>query len=182
MPRFQDKDVGFEAPKEWMDRTIVAFTAPANKENAPNIVMTREPMRDEDTLRTHADRQLLELGRQLQDFDLLESRETQLGGQPAILLRFAWVSHLGDLEQSVTMVERTFDQKRVAMTFTTTSPRAEAQGTRPVFQQILQSVQFDGSAGGPPRPPGPSRPPPPIAEPSAPVVPMPGMRGPSSRR
>src|SRR5262249_51411780 len=94
MPRYQDKDILFEAPKDWTDRTIVAFTAPLdstkNKETAPNIVMTREPMRDEDTLRTHADRQLLELGRQLKEFDLLESRETELSGLPAIFLRYTW--------------------------------------------------------------------------------------------
>jgi hypothetical protein len=185
MPRYQDKDILFEAPKDWTDRTIVAFSAPLdatkNKETAPNIVMTREPMRDEDTLRTHADRQLLELGRQLKDFDLLESRETELAGLPAIFLRYTWVSHLGELEQSLTMVERRLPEGRVAATFTTTVGKADAANARPVLNQILQNVRFEPS--GPPRPSGPAGPPPPpIAEPSAPIVPMPGTRGPSSRR
>ncbi len=184
MPRYQDKDVSFDPPPEWVDRTFVAYTVPydlpKNKESAPNIVMTREPLRATDTLRTHADRQLLELGKQLKDFDLLESRETELGGQQAIYLRYSWVSHIGVLEQSMTLAERPAEQGSSVTTFTTTTTPDEAPRVRPLFNQILQSVKF-GAGFAPP----PKGAPPPTSPPreDAPLVPMPGFRGgPGSRR
>jgi hypothetical protein len=185
MPRHQDKDVSFEAPAEWADRTFVAFTAPpeaaANKESAPNIVMTREPMRPGDTLRTHADRQLLELGKQLKDFDLLESRETELAGQAAIVLRYAWVSHFGALEQSMTLVVRPGESGHSVTTFTTTTTPQDAGRARPLFTQILETVRFESNGAPPPKASSPTTPTTPQDQP--PLVPMPGFRGgPGSRR
>src|ERR1700733_2915968 len=179
MPRHQDKDLSFDTPPEWIDRSIIAHSSPPaadQNESAPNVVVTREEMRESDTLRTHADRQLLELGKQLTDFDLLESRETQLGGLPAILLRYGWTSHFGPLEQTVTLVERMTAKGRVAILFTTTVGREDAAKARPIFADMLQSVRFDQGQGQPPPPsPGPpsSQTPAPMAGP-APVVPMPG--------
>jgi hypothetical protein len=184
MPQHQDKDVSFETPQNWVDRTIVAYAAPSDdkgREAAPNFVMTRERMREGDSLRSHADRQLLELGRLLKDFDLLESKETVLGGQPAVFLRYTWMGHYGRLSQTVTIVEREHPERgRVAASFTTTSKTEDAPKTTAVFADILKSVKFDGS-GGPAVPPppmsGPPRGGPPMADQGAPVVPMPGVRG-----
>ena len=186
MPRHQDKDVSFDPPPDWVDRTFVAFTAPPglvkDVNSAPNIVMTREPMRDGDTLRTHSDRQLIELGKQLKDFDLLESKETTLGGLPAILLRYRWISQVGTLEQAMVVAERTRPDKGTDVTtFTTTTTPADAPRARPIFDEILRTVRFSPAGGAPP-PVRPSLAPPLSDEPS-PLVPMPGFRGePGSRR
>ena len=179
MPRHQDKDASFETPQTWVDRTIVAYAAPteSEREAAPNFVMTRTAIREGDTLRSHADRQLLELGRHLKDFDLLESKEMVLGGQPAVYMRYTWMGHYGRLEQSVTTVERMLEQ-RMATAFTTTAPADVAAQTRPIFDDMLRSVRFEapqGPVGGPP--PMSGRPSLPPEEPGAPVVPMPGYRG-----
>ena len=187
MPRHQDKDVSFDPPSDWTDRTVVAFTAPpaisTKPAAAPNMVMTREDMRAGDTLRTHADRQLIELGKALEDFDLLESRETELGGQPAILLRYTWISQIGQLEQAMTLVQRPGENGPVATVFTTTMTPDDASRARPIFANILQSVRFDAGTrpGQGPTTIAPSMPPPRSTE-DTPFVPMPGTRGPTSRR
>jgi hypothetical protein len=182
MPRHQDKDASFETPQTWVDRTIVAYAAPIenDRDAAPNFVMTRNAIREGDTLRSHADRQLLDLGRHLKDFDLLESKETMLGGQPAIFMRYTWMGHYGRLEQSVTLVERFLEQGRTATAFTTTAPAQDAAKTRPLFDEMLKSVRFDGQpgpspggGGGGPLSGRPSQ----LPDPTAPVVPMPGYRG-----
>lgn len=180
MPRHQDKDASFETPQNWVDKTIVAYAAPSEKprDPAPNFVMTREAIREGDSLRSHADRQLLELGRHLKDFDLLESKETQLGGQPAVFLRYTWMGHYGRLEQTVSIVERFMEQGRMATAFTTTAPAQDAAKARPLFDEMLRTVRFDGPQG----PPGAPQPPPPASgrpmpDAGAPVVPMPGYRG-----
>jgi hypothetical protein len=179
MPRRHDRDISFDPPPDWMDRSMVAYAAPTDdptKEGAPNFVMTREPMRDTDTLRSHADRQLIELGRQLRDFDLLESKETTLGGGPAVHLRYTWMSHFGRLEQSVIVTERPADKGRMAVAFTTTSRTEEAAKMKSVFADMLRSVRFDG----PQPPPGGSIPPPTSSgrplDNVTPFVPMPGHR------
>jgi hypothetical protein len=184
MPRHQDKDLSFETPDGWVDRTIVAYASPTDeqgREAAPNFVMTREQMREGDSLRSHADRQLLELGRHLKDFDLLESKETQLGGQPAIFLRYTWMGHFGRLLQTVTIVERQHPERgRVAASFTTTAKSDEALRTNAIFNEILKSVKFDGGDGAPPPPPrssGPESGGRGSIDAGAPVVPMPGFRG-----
>jgi hypothetical protein len=190
MPLHTDKDASFETPEDWVDRTIVAHSAASSKprDAAPNFVMTREAMREGDTLRAHADRQLLELGRHLKDFDLLESKETTLGGQPAVFLRYTWMGHLGLLEQTVTIVARVFEHGRLATSFTTTAPSQDASKAKPVFEEILKTVRFDGTEA-PRTSPSPPRPPlgrsplsyepdehPPTRSVPAPSVPMPGRR------
>jgi hypothetical protein len=136
------------------------------------IVVTQDPMHDVD-LRAHADRQLLQIGKNLREFDLLESRVTELGGQPAIYMRFAWTSAHGPLEQSLTMVERPEEAGRVVTTFTTSTPRNEAESARIVFARMLATVEFERPA------PAMMRSEPfrivPEADPP-PYIPMPGIR------
>jgi hypothetical protein len=100
----------------------------------------------------HADRQLAQLGRELHKFDLLESKKTKLGGEPAIFMRFAWQSAVGPLEQSVTMVSRKDGARHVVTTFTTSTPRDDAAIARRVFSEILASVAFEHASSFSPEP------------------------------
>jgi hypothetical protein len=177
MPRYDHNGIAFDTPEDWIDRTIVAFGAPVEKPgspNAPNIVMTQEMMRDGDTLRMQADRQLMDLAKHLHDFDILESRQTTVGGLPAIHMRFSWVSQLGGLEQSYTLVERAVAAGRMVVVFTGTVRTEDAAKLRPVFSKVLESVRFS-PVGAPPmahaaaaNASNPSS--------SEPVIPMPGTR------
>ncbi len=177
MPRHQDADAFFETPQGWQDRTIVAHAASTAKKGdpAPNFVMTKDPIREGDSLRGHVDRQMLEMGRHLKDFDLLEIHDTVLGGEPAVFLRYTWMGHFGRLEQTVTAVERLIDRVRMATSFTTTAPAQDAASVRPMFDAMLKSVRFGGGSG----PPGGALPSgtPPAVDPrdvEAPSIPMPG--------
>ena len=82
--------VSFAPPPGWLDRSVVAYTSPAEstKPLAPSIVITREPVRPWDTLRLHGNRQLIELEAQLEEFELIESRDTELAGSPALFFRY----------------------------------------------------------------------------------------------
>ena len=50
MPRHHDALVSFDVPRDWDDRTIIAYRAPVEGEGrAPNLVMTRDRLgEDED--------------------------------------------------------------------------------------------------------------------------------------
>jgi hypothetical protein len=180
MPRFQDKEFSFEPPEGWNNHSVVVFAHPGAtekpREASPNIVVTREKIKEGESLRVHADKQMLQLGRQLKDFDILESRATECGGLPAIFFRYTWKSHVGELEQTITLVEKGADPDRIAMAFATTTLSSEAKKLEPVFQAILKSVKL---GGGPPPPVTVPPPPTPSSRQSedlAPVVPMPGLK------
>jgi hypothetical protein len=178
VPLHQDRDVSFESPPEWVDRSIVGHAAPTNdgaQGTAPNFLMTREVMRERESLRTHVDRQTLELVRRLKDFDLLESSDAVLGGLPAIHLRYSWSSYLGPLEQSLTVVERIAENVRVATSFTATASAEDASKMKGMFAELLKTVRFGQPISAAPRPPldRPSEPP---TDAEALVIPMPGRR------
>ena len=173
MGTHQHKNMAFDLPDRWVDRTVVAFSAPAQpdipKEHLPNVVMTREALAEGDTLRTHADKTLLEMAKQLDGFDILESRETVLGGLRAVHIRFKWISSFGELEQGMTMCEsppEPDDTGRFATLVTTSAHAKVAAQAKPVFEQVLGSFRFSRPTGSlppsggslPPAPPAPSLP------------------------
>jgi hypothetical protein len=180
VPFHQDQDVSFESPPEWANRTIVGHAAPALENDAraivPNFVMTRQAMREGESLRTHADREIFQLGRRLEGFELLESSDTILAGSTAVHFRYRWVSHVGPLEQSLTVVERAANGERFTMLFTTTTTVADAPVARPVLSRIFQTIRFGEDVGrtSPPPPLELTRPSALDAPPKS--VPMPGVR------
>src|SRR6516225_9040968 len=110
MPLHKDRHVSFETPADWEERTMVAFRAPPGEKRdaapaGPVIAVTREPMRDTDTLSAHAERRLVALGRELSEFQLLDSRETEVGGRPALQVRYAWEMASVAFEETVAFVD-----------------------------------------------------------------------------
>src|SRR5690242_16829968 len=101
MPRHQQGNVSFEVPRHWEDRTIVAFAAPSRpgQSTAASFVMTRDSLQDSDTLASYADRQLAELSKRVDGFELVEKRETVAGGARAFSLRFTSKALAGPLSQ-----------------------------------------------------------------------------------
>ena len=179
MGTHQHKGMTFDLPDRWVDRTVVAFSAPPQadvpKEHLPNVVMTREALAEGDTLRTHADKTLLEMAKQLDGFDILESRETVLAGLRAVHIRFKWTSSFGDLEQGMTMCEsppEPEDSGRFATLITTSAHAKVAAQAQPVFEQVLSSFRFTDRGGLPPTPGGV----PPAPTPSLPDSPVFGGR------
>jgi hypothetical protein len=137
--RYEGKDVAFDLPRDWEDKTVVAFSAPGRAGVAPNVVVTRDALADVETLRAYADRQLVELAKRLDGFDLHERRELNLGGHAAIELMFGWQGQTTALEQRLVMVA---NRARRVLTFTTTTSKADVKKNDPIFDRILLSVRF----------------------------------------
>ena len=147
MPRHEEKDVSFDVPRHWDDKSIVAFAAPrqagqadqAGQPIAANLVMTRDTLGERETLGDYADRQLTELTRRLDGFELHRREELSLGGAPAVSIRFGSRGSSGPLEQRLVVVE---GRRRGVCCFTATTGKADAEQNDPLFDRILGSVRF----------------------------------------
>lgn len=141
MSRYDARDVAFDVPRHWDDKTMVAFSAPPRPDQAtaPNLVMTRDRLAPGDTLVGYADKQLSELSKRLQGFELMGRSERTLGGQPALSLHFEWVGQAGPLEQRLVIVT---GRRRQLYCFTATVAKADAEQLEPLFERILSTVRF----------------------------------------
>lgn len=145
MARYQDKDVRFDAPLDWEDRTIVSFSAPRRAEQpvTPNLVVTRDVLDDPRvSLDAYAERQFVELARRLRELEFVDRKTTQVGGAPAIEFRFKQKSVLGLLEQRMIMFRKGDKQ----LTITTTVAASEAEQQDPLFDRIIATFDLDPSS------------------------------------
>ena len=143
MPRYEQRDVSFDVPRHWDDKTLVAFAAPAQPGQAlaPNLVMTRDQLGDADTLDSYADKQLAELAGRVEGFELVKREHTSLGGAPAIALRFRARADKGTIEQRLVLAQ---GRRRGVFCFTATMSKADAEQYGPLFDRMLGSVRFAG--------------------------------------
>jgi hypothetical protein len=141
MSRYESRDVTFDVPRHWDDRTLVAFAAPAKpgQATAPNVVMTRDTLGPEETIQSYADKQLAELSKRLEGFELDERKELTFGGQPGVEFRFTWQGSAGKLEQRLAMA---IGRRRTVFCFNATMAKADADQMNPLFDRILSTIRF----------------------------------------
>lgn len=143
MPRYEHPDARFDVPRDWDDRTVVAFAAPEKPGQATNanLVMTRDKLAPGEDVRRYGDRQLVELARRLDGFQLHDRQETTISGQPAMELRFGWMGQSGPLEQRLLFVA---GRKPAVLSFTATMAKGEAPRLGRVFDRIFASLEIPG--------------------------------------
>ena len=139
MPRFEDETIKFDVPRDWLDRTIVAYAAPLRpgQERTANLVMTRQELREDDTFDTFVDRHLDQLAERMHEFEVVESEDTTLGGCPAVSLKVYTSNSDGEFEQRLAMVHM---PGRIVASFTLTAPEQDAVQLQPLFDHILSTI------------------------------------------
>ncbi|MBI4954317.1 MAG: DcrB-related protein [Myxococcales bacterium] len=140
MPRHDDGEVGFDVPRDWDNRTLVAYAAPQRpgQEQAANLVVSRERLPEGEGLEGYAARQVAELAERLEDFQLLAHGGRELGGQPALSLRFSSKGRDGRFEQTLVLAA----VGRRVFAFTMSAPERDVAQVGPLFERMLASVRF----------------------------------------
>ena len=175
MARREETGLTFEAPDDWVDRTMITYTAQQRpgEAMAPTLVVTRDDLRATDSVQTYADRHLLQLC-ELPGFALVDSGKRTIGeGYPAVFLRFHWRPQAARVDQCAILVEATGATGREVRLFTTSTLADNSAKDGPRFEAILKTVRLTtgkGPAGGAPPPAPPSPDPAPFDVP----IPMPG--------
>ncbi len=141
MPRHDDPLVSFDVPRDWDNKTIIAYAAPVGPGGGAtaNLVMTRDRLRPDEDLLAYADRHVDELAKRLSGFSLIDSHDAEVAGRPAIHVSFQSDADDGALRQRLTMV---LLPDRLVAAFTFTAPERDVDQLEPLFERILSSVRF----------------------------------------
>src|SRR5262245_10796671 len=134
MPRHSESDLSFDVPRHWENKSIVAFAAPPRKDQpvAPSFVLTRDSLGDRESLAAYAERQIAELEKGVDGFDLIEKSDTTVGGAPAVAIRFTQRGAEGPLAQRLVIVE---GRRRQVVCFTATAAKNDAEQMDPLFER-----------------------------------------------
>jgi hypothetical protein len=100
MPTARHADFQVDLPADWVDRTVVVWSAPASAaEVPPNVVVAYDRPGPGEDLRAYATRQVTDLARSAQQFRLDLRRDVAFAGRPAIEVVFEWVAPPGVMRQ-----------------------------------------------------------------------------------
>jgi hypothetical protein len=140
LTRHPGRDIAFDVPENWEDRTVTAYSAPPQHDHpvTPNIVVTRDFVTDRQPVGSYADRQMVDLAKRLNGFNLLSRAESQLGGEPTVVLDFVWNGQFGPVRQKQIFVLR----DKTVLTLVLTALASEFAAQEPTFNAILTSVAF----------------------------------------
>lgn len=149
MPHYRDETIEFDVPRDWLERTIVAYAAPArpNQEATPNLVMSRQELGPGDTLASYAERHVDQLAERMEVFEVIDYQEREIGGRPAVSLRVFTENQSGSFAQVLSMIEL---PGRVVAALTLTAPEQDAAAMEPLFERILSTVKIAPPEGSQP--------------------------------
>lgn len=140
MPRYENTDIAFDYPRDWEDRSFVSFAAPTRPNTTTtNVVMTRDKLGEDEDLKRYADRQLVEMAKRLDAFQLLEKRDIEIDGATAVDIKFSWRGSAGPLVQRLTVLP---GKERQVMNLTCTTGKKDASDMVPVFDRIVSSIKL----------------------------------------
>jgi hypothetical protein len=141
MFNYTARDFSFSAPDGWQDRSIVAFSAPLKPKQTvmPNVVLTCDSVSNTEAASAYADKQLVELAKKLEGFNLSSRRELLVADVPGVELVFTWRGGNGVLKQKQIFFTTGYG---LILTFVASALVTDFSEMEPVFQAILDSIQI----------------------------------------
>jgi len=140
--RHQSPDICFDVPEHWVNRTLVAFSAPTDQPGAPNVVLTRDVLSQQDSVEEYADRQLHMLTMPLEGYRLHFKRHRQVDGAEAIDMRYSWSAGSERALQRQLVIRGAGDE---VVCMTVTSAESAADRLEPIVERIVGSIRFRGT-------------------------------------
>ncbi|MFO1463039.1 MAG: DcrB-related protein [bacterium] len=150
-------DLEFDVPSNWQDQGMVTLTIPSTDKNVrPNIIITKERLAQPTDLATYFGKiKEAVKARGIQTFQILDEREVQIGGVPAMQMVCAWdlaamkqmlgpnAEVLKNIKpgQKVQQIQVSFIKGDVAVNLTASFPAEQFEiYTRP-FQKFLSTIK-----------------------------------------
>ncbi len=139
------RDFQFELPDDWIDRTMVAWSARPTPGHAvaPNILIAYDALPEGDDLPAYVNRQLKELMTKARKFQLDLRQDILLSHKPAIELVFHWDMGNGLLKQR--QIYSMLSDRRV-VTWVNTAAADEFEQHEPLFTSMRNSFSWNETA------------------------------------
>ena len=140
MPRYETPEVSFDAPNDWEDKTVVAFSAPP-KPGAivPNVVLTKDKLKAGETLQAYSDRTVVDMVKNLAGFKLIEKEERAIGEVVGVEIKFSWKGSSGKAILQHMVIAQSGGPNVVGLNVT--CDLADAKKVEPIAQRILASFK-----------------------------------------
>jgi hypothetical protein len=136
----QNSDFSFTVPDDWIDRTIIAWSAPLTRSPIPpNFMIAYDKLRAAEELGTYVNRQLADLSKSAQNFQLELRRDVQFQGRPAVELIFRWAAPAGAMKQRQLYAQMTDGR---VINLTSTARESEFQAADQIFLETLGSFRW----------------------------------------
>lgn len=136
---FQGNNFSLEVPDDWHDRSIISFVANVSPgEFAPNVVVTKESIDEETSVEDYAQRQFAVTQAEVEGLSVVEQRNIEIGGRPAVQLVQKISAHGLNLQQLQTFI---LSGEEIYI-LTCTSASSSFGQHLPRFQKIAASLNL----------------------------------------
>jgi hypothetical protein len=139
MVRCESIDLSLDAPPGWEDRSVIVLMGQQKDGQAvtPNVAITRDVPKTNESLGQYADRQLVDMAKQLDGFKLIARRQSTIGGAASIEFIITWNGATAPLQQKVALV---LSGRLRAYNIAATSSKDEYSRLEATFDSILRSI------------------------------------------
>jgi hypothetical protein len=125
-------------PEGWSDRTVVTYVGPDDGGGSPSLVLTRDPLGEDVSLGRYAAMQDGALRAGFEGVELLDDREAEVAGRPAVVRTYRWTLDGHTMRQRVwCMVEGGTGYAIVA-----SAPDAIFDGLRSTFAAAVREFRI----------------------------------------
>jgi hypothetical protein len=133
-------NVHVQLPPGWVDRTVLTYVGPDNGSGSPSIVVTRDELGGGVSLARYAAMQDGAVRAGIDGVELVEDRETTVGGRPAVRRTYRWRYGERNMRQRMwCLVEGEAGYAIVA-----SAADEEFDDLRPVWARTLASFSVEG--------------------------------------
>lgn len=106
----------FELPDDWTDRSMNIFTPDESENPEWNIVISRDKLKEGETLEEYVSGQLEEMPKALPRFRLVSEKETEINNIPGKEVISTWIGDAGTVRQKQIIFIK--NSKSLVFTFT----------------------------------------------------------------
>ena len=141
MTRFTNEDFEFTVPDQWIERSVVTFSAPpVMGKLPPNFAIAYDVMPAEEELLKYANRQVDSLRAMLKDWQMIQQSATRISGREALSVLFSWQLPSGKMMQRQSFVR--LDARRVVSIGCTATEADFPAADSGWFEAIQNSLRF----------------------------------------
>ena len=137
MAYFQNPEVSFEVPDDWVDQTAVVYVERIRRGIPASVTLVRNAISAADSLEARARDTVRRLTTQVPGTVVLEQNAINIGGTvPAVQLLLQCKHSLESVTQLITL----FVRDGTFWALTATSPTARLETLDPIFEHVLGSL------------------------------------------